>query len=417
VLREVRPILALIAGIGLVVTANGLLGTAVALRLEIEGAGPGVTGAVLAAFFAGVTAGARYGYLIVDRAGHIRAFAAFAGTACASTLLLPLLVHPPVWVLLRALTGFAAAGVFLVAESWLNARATPLTRAGLLAAYMTANQLGLGGGQLLVPVFPLTDTEPFALAAALFAAALIPVALTATPQPLPVRSEEFGFARLLRVAPLALIGCLISGLFVGAWLSTGPLYASSRLGGTGEVATFMLSLILGGLLLQWPIGRLSDRLGRRPTIELVGLALLATAGLAAWMEPSALRPLAGLGLALGALGFVVYPLSLALANDVVSDPSDRVGVSGTLLLAYGVGATLGPLLSTGAVEIFEDRGLPLVSGGAAVLLAGSAAWRLLVARPIPAAEREPFVGFAMPETAPALELDPRSESQESTDPG
>lgn len=404
------PILSLLVGVFLLLVGNGLLTSLLAVRLDLEGVGSSWIGAVMGLYFLGMLLGARWAQPTVRAVGHIRAFAAFAALMTVAVLLHGLFVSVWLWGLLRFMGGFAMAALFLVIESWLNVRATPETRGSLLALYMVTSNAGLAMGQVLLGKGDPMLLALFMVAALFFAAALVPLSLTRaeapslpTPQPLPLR-------QLIRRAPLGVVGTLISGMLLSAFYTLGPVFGSSLGWELNELTRWMTLVILGGVLLQWPLGLLSDRIGREKVYLGVCLALSAT-GVFLWlaMEGSLhLRLLAG---ALwGGAAFMVYPLSVAQVNDWIED-DERVAAAGQLLLVYGVGAAVHPLLVGMLMDIGGPGLWPLQATFFALVLTGVHMWRETTRETLPLAQQEEFVPM-MRTSAALVHMDPRLEPQQ-----
>lgn len=389
-----------IIGIGVFLIGSGLFGTVVSLELEAWGLSGPLTGAILSAYFVGVVLGALTASRAVQRAGHIRSFAALTAIFIVAVLLHPLLRHPFAWGGLRLVAGFCLAGIFVVCESWLNEECGPENRGSVLSAYMIASQLGLGGGQLLVGVYPVGQLEPFVLAAVALAAAVVPVTLTKAPGPATKLRPRLPLTTLFRRAPLGVVGCFVAGLLVAQLLSVTPLWGAQV--GLAEKASGWLvgCLVVGGLLLQTPVGRLSDRVGRRPMLLAVGVSLAMLAPLSLPIEEWG-WPLATLALLRGALTFLLYPLAVASANDHI-DPDEVVGASGSLVLAWGAGAALGPVAATSAMSALGPAGQMITVGAVAGLFSLYVAYRIVRTRPVATEDRIDFVPLPMPHTTPGV---------------
>jgi len=398
---------ALLSGVGILLLGNGMLGTLIGIRLALEQTPTLVTGAVMAAYFAGLFAGSVYAGRMIGRAGHIRAFAAFAAVFSAATLAHVLFGSPLAWGILRFAEGFCMAGLFMCIESWLNARADNATRGAVLSIYMYVVYAAQGLGQFLLNLADPTQATLFIVASILLSLALVPVALTRSPQPEPPQPSVFGLGALIRISPLGVMGALVSGLALGSIYGLAPAFAHAVGLDVAGTARFVGAFILGGLILQWPLGRLSDRIDRRRVIAAVAamLAAFSTATLlTAEGSRMALWPIA---IGIGGTAFTLYPLSVAHANDWI-DPRDMVPASGGLLLAYGAGATAGPLVSSLVMWRLGATGLFVVTGAAALGVAGFSIYRMTQRPPAPKESQEPF--RPLPRTTPAVaELDPRSE--------
>ncbi len=408
----VRPVLSLLIGTALVLVANGLLTTVLGTRLAGGGQSLGVAGVVVSAFSVGLVLGSWRGRWVVERVGHIRTFAAFAGLATAAALGLALVDVPALWVGFRVVQGFAIGGNYLVIESWLSERSSSAERGRVLAVYVATCQVALAAGQLLVVVQPPTGSRPFTLAALLYVLALVPIALTRTPQPVLNEGPRASLAGVLRRAPVAVGGCFVAGCTTGSLLNLGPAFGMAEGLTAQEVAVFMASSVLGGLALQWPVGWLADRIDRRVVIELIATASCG-AGLLLWSAHT-FGTLTAAAFALGAVAFVLYPVSIAHAHDLV-DRADVVAASGTLVLAYGLGSAVVPLIGSVGLEVFGSATLPALLTIFNLALVALAVVRLVKRRRLPVVEPVPFAPLALPQVVAARDsiLSPE---EDPTDP-
>lgn len=383
-LSALRPVRSVLAAVFVLMAGAGFVGSLAALRLELAGIPPLQLGLVGAAYFAGLMLGSLWAPGIVRRVGHIRAFAAFVSLLSASTLAYALHQSVALWTGLRLLDGLCVAGVYVCIESWLNARAAPETRGATLAAYMIALYGGqaVGQGFLALPAASLT---PFIVASLLISLAVLPVTLTRSAGPELGASTPVSLGRLYAVSPLGFVGAAVTGVMLGAFYGLGAIHAR-RLGLDLEgTAAFMACVIAGGVILQWPLGWLSDRFDRRTVIVGVLAATAAVAAaLALWRSPTPL--LMALGAAFGGLSFALYPLCVAHANDHL-DSSERVPASAGLVLVYSAGAALGPMAGAAALAMFGSGGLFGLIFACAGAALGFALWRL-AARPSVPADRQ-----------------------------
>lgn len=335
---------ATIAGIVLIQLANGFLGTLVSMRTATAGFSAIVTGVVLASYFGGYSVGAATVAPILQRVGHIRLFAGFAGLVAASIVLQPIFTSAPAWILIRAITGFGCAGLFIAAESWLNSTSTPQNRGSIFAIYMVATNAAFGAGQFLINLPAPNGFELFSLAAALFCVALVPVSLTRAAAPKLVPSPRLRLRELRQVAPVAMGGCVAAGLATSAFYSLVPAYAHSQGTPTSLVSIYMAMAIFGGLAFQIPVGKLSDRFDRR----IVAVCLAAGVCLAALtlvLIPRDFAFAVVLTFVLGGCMSTIYPVCVAHAYDRV-DPDKSVSVSGQLILLNGIASFAGPIIGT-----------------------------------------------------------------------
>jgi len=403
-----RPVAALLAAVFMAMAGSGPLGTAVSLGMEAAALPRPVIGLVMSAYFAGLTLGSLLAYRVVLRVGHIRAFTAFASVVSAVTLLYPLLPPPLAWVPLRLAEGFCMAGIFICVESWLNDHAGPASRGRILASYMICVYLGQASGQAALALDGGGDAmRVFLLVSVLISFAVLPVALTRMPSPALPEVISFPARRLCAASPLGIAGTIASGLVLGSVYALGPVFARDAAGfEAGGAALFMAVLIAGGVLLQWPLGRLSDAFDRRRVIVATLALLTAAALLVAFMAERGGLPLLGAAAAFGGVALALYPLCVAHTNDHLSR-GDRVAASGGLVLAYSAGATAGPLLASAAMVALGGRGLFLFAAAVGLLGLGFAAWRLLARAPVPAERQGTFQ--PQPGTTPiAAPLDPRT---------
>jgi len=405
----IASITALLASTAILMVGSGLLGTLLSVRMTVDGFGTGTTGLVMSAYFLGLMLGAVGAGMVVRRAGHIRAFAVFAAVVTAATLLHALYVTPLVWGLLRMVAGFSLAGLYMVIESWLNERGQGGARGRLFSLYQIASYLGLGAGQFLLTLRPIDAPDLFIITAIVFALCLIPVSLTRAINPTPPERHRMQFAAVLRQSPLGAFICLAAGIVNGAAFALAPVYVIGH-AGVQSVSVFMGALVLGGMLLQYPIGHLSDIFDRRWLIIGVTVALLAVIAVLLHTADRGLIPLAATGTLFGGLTFTLYPLAVAHINDRVR-ASDFVGIAATLLFLWGLGAVVGPLAIGHLMDVIGSDGL-LLALGVTVAAAGIAT---LLARgeSVPNAEQSAFVGMART-TSVITEMDPRHE--EPVDP-
>jgi len=357
----------LIIATNVIQLANGFFTTFISLRVAAANFTATVAGLILSSYFAGFTLGALRGAGIIERFGHIRAYAVFAGSVVAATAAMPILTGPISWVILRAIVGFGCAGVFVTTESWLNAKAQPSERGRVFSFYMVGTFVALAVGQLLIGRIEFEGSKPFHAIEALFALALVMVSTTRAEPPLVTATEKLPYSELARAAPVAVIGCVVKGLVSSSFYTLVPAWMQSEGVARESIALLMLTAVLGGLTFQMPVGRLSDRFDRRIVLTALSLGLTATAITVVFLPHSApflLPPAALLG------GFIatLYPVSVAMAHD--SMPADQVvAVSGGLLLSSGLGSVMGPMIGTGIMAGLGIDGLFYFIAAASTLLA------------------------------------------------
>ena len=351
---------ALFLGIALIMLGNGLQGTLLGVRASLEGFPTAITGLVMSAYFAGFLAGSTLVPHLVRRVGHIRVFAALASLASAAVLLHSVFVTPPSWGAMRLVTGFCFAGLYIVAESWLNDRATNETRGQLLSIYMVVMLAGMGAGQFLLNLADPKSFELFVLISVLVSLALIPILLTAAPAPEFQAPSPISLGQLYRISPLGVLGTLGTGMAQGGLVGMGAVFAKEVGFSIAEVSVFMAAALFGGVLLQWPVGRLSDRFDRRRLLTIVTF-LAAICAIAASMVVGPFAELApgwaifALICVFGGMNMPMYSLTIAHTNDFLQ-PSQMVAASGSLVLVGGIGAAFGPVTLAGLMSVMGPTG-------------------------------------------------------------
>ncbi|MEH6577664.1 MAG: MFS transporter [Amphritea sp.] len=347
--QTLKSIWPLFFGLGTIGLCIGAQGSLLGIRAELEGFDTRMTGLVMSTYFAGFLVGSIRAPRIIQRVGHIRAFAALTALASIAILVHAVIIDPWVWMLMRFFTGFAVSAIYVVAESWLNQAADNRSRGQLLSLYMITMLAGLSGGQFLLNVADPQSFELFTLISVLISLAAIPILITATPMPPIQVVQPVSIAYLYRCAPTGLIGSFLINTCYAVVFGMGAVYAS-RLGmAIDQVALFMAVLVFGGMLLQWPLGKLSDRMDRRNVVAIAagGACFFALVCGYTGLTDNYLYLL--LALLFGGCCFPLLALYLALTNDEL-EADQAAGASSSLLLAGGVGSVIGPLLASTVME-------------------------------------------------------------------
>jgi MFS family permease len=255
------------------------------------------------------------------------------------------------------------------------------------------------------------EFEIFCVASVLVSLGLVPVALTSSSAPAPPRAHPMGLSSLYQVSPLGVAGCFASGLALGAFWSMAPVFCKTLGLSEGDTVIFMVATILGGLFLLWPLGRLSDRLDRRRVLTLACAVSAAASAAMVWTGGGSVPALFGLAIMFGGFTFPIYSIAVVHANDFL-EPENLVSASSALLLVYGCGAVLGPLIAGLMMGWMGAFGLYALLSGAMIVTVFFALFRMLVRAPLPVQEQEAVV-FVPRTTHVAYELDPRAEPHES----
>ena len=405
-----RPLAALLVGAALLLMGSGLLSTLLAVRGRIEGYDDQVLGLVMSAYFAGFFLGTYAAPGLIQRIGHIRAFAFYACLCAVAVLLHPILVSAWAWGLLRLATGIALVGLYTVIESWLNVQAPPGQRSRVFALYMAVNLLALAAGQWLIGVAPAEGFVLFSLVAILVCLGALPVTASRMTQPELPPMPRLAIRALFQAAPAAAFGALLAGLAVGAFWGLAAVFAT-RIGlDLVGVALLMSVTIVGGAALQWPIGRLSDGIDRRSVLVVVCLlaAGVALAMMLPWGQSG--LPLYLLCFWFGGLAFAIYPMCMAHLLDHLP-PENTLAAGSSLLLLNGVGSAIGPALAGVAMTRYGGpAALPAFYVATLTLAALFAGGRRLLRR---RANDHPSTFHVMLRTTPtAFELLPETHGEE-----
>jgi MFS family permease len=406
-----RQIGTLVVATSAIQLANGFFGTFISLRVAIENFDATMAGLVLSSYFAGFTLGALRCGRIIERIGHIRAYAAFGGLVVAATAAMPLWAGPLPWLILRAVIGFGCSGIFVTTESWLNAKAQSSERGQIFSIYMVGTFLALAVGQLLIGSADIESSAPFDVIVTLFAVALVLVSTTRAEPPRVTAATTLPYGQLSRAAPVAVIGCVVSGLVSSTFYALVPAWMQGESIERTTIALFMLVAVLGGLVFQVPVGRLSDRFDRRIVLAVLGAGFAGTA-VALVLLPHSRSIVLTTAALLGGFMSTLYPVCVALAHDRM--PADRiVAVSGRLILVSGLGSVIGPLVGTSIMAHFDIDGVFYFMAAVALLLALVAAVRSMTTAPPLHLER-PF-GILAPQAA-SLAHDPLDSSEGTSSP-
>jgi MFS family permease len=412
------PLAAVILAAAIFQLSNGTLATLLPVRLGLAEAGELATGLIATAYALGFVVGCVVGARVIRAVGHIRAFATFAATAAVAALLFQVGVDTTLWFALRVVHGVCIAGLSTVVDSWINERTPNAARGRVIALYTITITLALGGSQLLIGLFEVTSAQLIMVVSGLFSLALVPVSLTRAETPAQPKVVAVSVRHLYRVAPVAAVGCFVIGFMNTAVLNITPYFLSSAAVPAATIGLLMAMIQTGRLVLQWPIGLLSDRIDRRVVILGASLAIVAIMLALAFVGPgkaAALRGESGESVRLGIIalfcawgGFALtlYAICVAHAQDRGA-PGEAVALTSSLLFAWAIGATIGPLVAGLLMELLGERMLFHSAAALAALLAAFTASRLRVRERPPADERSGFAG--VPITSPVIaELRPEA---------
>lgn len=387
----------LLLGMGLLMLGAGLQGTLIGLRATLDGFAPFVVGVVMACYYVGYIGGSVGTPRLVARVGHIRVFAALTAVASVTILLQAVLVSPFTWSVLRALSGFCFAGIYVVAESWLNDRASNANRGAMLAVYMVVIYVGLGAGQFLLNAADPAGPLLFVLISVLISLAVVPMSLSVQRAPEFSIPRKIALGELFHASPLGVAGVFVSGVVTGSVFSMGPVYAQSIGLDTREISIFMAAGILAAVFTQLPIGRWSDRVDRRNVLLAVCLLGVIAAVGGAVLAPQSKWLLFASATVFGGMALTMYSLSLSHINDHLS-ADQIVSASASVILLNGAGSIAGPLIVAFSMQRFGAPFYFYSLGAMVATLMAYGVWRKGRAAPVPADQKVPFVS-AQPQAA------------------
>lgn len=411
------PLTALLSGVALLIVGTGLMFAAIGAQAAGANFSSLVTGLVMSAYFAGAIYGTYACPHIIRKVGFIRAFAAMASVASTLPLLHALWLNPWFWGALRFVTGLCLVGLYLVVESWLNVVAPQDKRGKVFAIYLVVNMVALALGQWLILVGDRFGFVPFVMVSVLFSFALLPITLTPVEQPVITEAPRFSLIELFTISPIGTLGALVSGMLSGPLLGLGQVFGAGVGFSEAGIATFMAATILGGAAFQWPVGHFSDRHDRRLVLFWVAITCAGVAGLGYLVAARDYEnPLIALGVAFGGLAFTVYGISVAHVNDLV-DRVKVLQVTGGLLLLNGMGATIGPTLAGGMMDLLGPEALMLYFCIVLATLA-VATWHYKRKFPMNRGEPSAKADFVMANasTQAVLPMDPRFPDSEMPPP-
>ncbi len=389
----------------LMAVGNGLLSTIVPVRLHAAGEVATLVGAVVTAYAVGMLVGCLLCGRAIRRVGHIRAFAAFSSVNAVCSLLLGAGDLPYLWMLLRVVAGFSVTAVFIVSQSWLNEVTDSQHRGRVMSLFYVGFTVSLGAGAWLAGRIGIDGAAAFTVPAALYAIATVIISLTRIDAPLPPERVRVDFAEVWRVSPVGLVGAFVSGALGMTFQGIGPAWASEIGLPLATIGLLMMFTQLGNLTIQWPLGWISDHTDRRNVLIVAAALVLLASGTLSGMDAARMVPLMMLFAVFGGAAETLYSVSTAQANDHASG-DDYVTVSSTLLVAWSVGATAGPMLGTAAMSLAGPTGLFWYFALVASVFGVFALARRFARAPASEAQHEDFV--ALPSTPVTTDWNPNA---------
>ncbi|MDX1742600.1 MAG: MFS transporter [Ruegeria sp.] len=377
---------ALLLGMGLLMVGNGLQGTILGVRGEIEGFSTLEMSFVMSAYFLGFLGGSRLAPEMIRRVGHVRVFAALASFISAVMILYPLMTNPVVWILGRVLIGFCFSGVYVTAESWLNNAASNENRGQALSLYMIFQMVGIISAQGLVLLGDPAGFDTFVIASILVSVSFAPILLSISPTPAFDSTKPMTLRELFGYSPLGCVGMFLLGGVFSAQFGMASVYGARAGLSLAEISTFVAAFYIGALVLQYPLGWFSDRMDRRVLIMVVAVTG-ACGAIAGMLFGLAFPILLVSAFVIGGMSNPLYSLLIAHANDFLQH-EDMAAASGGLLFINGLGAIAGPLITGWLMgdAVFGPQGFFLFIAALLVTTAVYALYRMTQRAAIPVDE-------------------------------
>jgi MFS family permease len=361
-------------GVMLLMVGNGIQGTLLGIRGNVEGFSTYQLSYVMSAYFLGFLFGSLAAPRMIRKVGHIRVFAALGSLISAILVIFPVFPDWMVWTALRVMAGFCFSGIYITSESWINNTASNETRGQALSAYMIVQMLGIIASQVLLNLPDDSGFGLFIIPSVLVSLAFMPLLLAPTPAPAFDSTRRISFGRLFRISPLGCAGMLLTGGVFSAMFGMASVWGAQEGLSVRQISIFVGSLYVGGLVFQYPIGWASDRIDRRMLI--MGLSVVAAITmLIATFVPMPFTGLIVVALLLGGITNPVYALLIAYTNDFL--PREQMaGASAGLIFLNGFGAIFGPIVTGWMMETVGPRGFFLFIGVLYLMLAGYAVYRM-----------------------------------------
>ncbi|WP_101068131.1 MFS transporter [Roseovarius salinarum] len=388
---------ALLLGMMLLQVGNGMQSTLLGIRGELEGFSAFEMSLVMAGYFVGFLFGSRMAPEMIRRVGHVRVFAALASLISAVMILYPALPDIWAWGAGRVLIGFCFSGVYVTAESWLNNAATNETRGKALSLYMIVQMVGIVSAQALMLVADPAGFILFIIPSVLVSLSFAPILLSISPTPAYGTAKPMSLAQIMRVSPLGCVGMFLLGGVFSAQFGMAPVFGAEAGLSVAQISTFVATFFVGAVVLQYPIGWLSDRLDRR--VLILATAVIAGGGaLVGLLLGGFFWALLLAGFMIGGMSNPLYALLIAYTNDFLTH-DDMAAASGGMVFINGLGAVAGPLVTGWLMGMIGPRGFFLFIAGLMLAMAGYAAYRM-TQRAAPAPDETESYAPVVPSASP-----------------
>ena len=373
-IHVLRASWALLLGMFLLQIGNGLQGSLMGVRGAIEGFSTYELSFIASAYFLGFLGGSRFAPVFIAKVGHVRVFAALGSLISATLISYPVLTDPYAWMVLRVILGFSLSGVYVTAESWLNDASTNTTRGQSLSAYVLVQMFGLVAGQGILSAGDPSGYLLFIIPSILVSISFAPILLSVQPAPAFQAALPMSLLSLYRASPFGTIGMLLMGAVYAMQFGMGSVYATEMGLSLGQISLFISAIWLGAIVLQYPLGWLSDRMDRRVLI-VTSAILSGLVGMAGFAFAESFAVLVVVSALVGGLSQPLYALLIAYTNDYLS-PEDMPSASGGLIFLNGLGAISGPPLAGLAMSLMGPGGYWLMMAMFLFLTAAYGLWRM-----------------------------------------
>ncbi|HKL05371.1 MAG TPA: MFS transporter [Roseovarius sp.] len=365
---------ALLLGMMLLQVGNGMQGTLLGIRGALEGFSTFDMSLIMAGYFVGFLFGSRMAPEMIRRVGHVRVFAALASLISAVMILYPTLTHPVAWGVGRIVIGFCFSGVYVTAESWLNNSSTNETRGQALSLYMIVQMAGIVSAQGLMLVGDPSGFILFVIPSVLVSLSFAPILLSISPTPAFGTAKPMTLRQILETSPLGCVGMFLLGGVFSAQFGMAAVFGAEAGLSVGQISMFVASFFVGALVLQYPIGWLSDRMDRRVLIFSSAL-ICGIGGILGFVLIDFFAMLLIAGVLVGGMSNPLYSLLIAYTNDFL-EHDDMAAAAGGMVFINGLGAVAGPLITGWFMGLVGPRGFFLFIAGLMLAMAAYAAYRM-----------------------------------------
>lgn len=406
-MRQYKYLITPLISLVILTLGSALLTTFLSLKMHALGINTILIGALSTAYYGGMVLGAFKLEGMIFRVGHIRSYSAFASILAVTAMLHGLYLNAYFWLLLRLIEGIATAGLYIVIESWILSSSDHNNRGSALALYMLGLYIAQSIGQYLLNIGHQETLILYAVSSVFASLSVIPLALTKVDVPSFSEPKTLSIREMFQMSPSGVTTCIASGLTLGSIYGLYPVYLQQLHFSLHNISTIMGLTIFGGMFFQYPIGKLSDKVSRRQIIAFLGIAASAISLLLLLFSQGELLSTSGLSFLLGGTVFCLYPIGISHACDRVEN-HQIVSATQTLLLFYGIGATIGPMLAP-LFHLFSKKdGLLIYFITILLPLSAYMFWRKSVVSPVPEIDKQDF-SLSVEMTPVASEIDPRAE--------